>query len=135
MNHIHPVAQFILFTVATILIVVTGLLLAPILGWILLIADFVYRKRTGRSLIQISNFSDVLPEWVAREAKRRKIIPRCLQTFDLELPCSQEQLLEAYREKAKEVHPDTGGSRQEFLRIQRDFEEARSLISNSQIPL
>jgi hypothetical protein len=38
---------------------------------------------------------------------------------------SLEEIQTAYRRKAKETHPDAGGSQEEFLRVQAAWEAAR----------
>jgi curved DNA-binding protein CbpA len=43
------------------------------------------------------------------------------------MPCTEEQVLAAYRRKVKEMHPDKGGSLQKFLQLQRHFEQAMYL--------
>jgi curved DNA-binding protein CbpA len=48
--------------------------------------------------------------------------------FGLTMPCTEEQVLAAYRRKVKELHPDRGGDRRKFLRLQAHFEQAMALI-------
>ena len=52
--------------------------------------------------------------------------PPCLQALELDLPCTEEQVLAAYRRRVKELHPDRGGDLQQFLRLQKHFEQAHA---------
>lgn len=58
------------------------------------------------------------------------IIPACLQVLGLTMPCNQEDLKEAYRQKAKLTHPDSGGSAEAFLALQQCYEEALEFLEN-----
>ena len=103
----------------------------PVVGYVLLAVDIkAYYRRLRHALVVVSNYTVQVPAWVAREAKRRQRVPRCLAAFGLELPCSEADLLHAYRQKVKTMHPDLGGSRTGFLQLQRDFEEARTLLES-----
>ena len=46
----------------------------------------------------------------------------------LVMPCTAEDVLAAYRRKVKQLHPDRGGDRREFLRLQAHFEEAMAFV-------
>ncbi|ERG92081.1 MAG: DnaJ-class molecular chaperone with C-terminal Zn finger domain protein, partial [Haloquadratum walsbyi J07HQW1] len=41
---------------------------------------------------------------------------------DISPPSTQDEIETAYREKARETHPDTGGSKDDFLEVQRAYE-------------
>jgi hypothetical protein len=45
-------------------------------------------------------------------------------TLGLQYPCSQADIKRAYRNKAKVLHPDSGGSHDEFIRLQSAYEDA-----------
>jgi hypothetical protein len=62
------------------------------------------------------------PYWAIRDR------PPCLEALDLSLPCTEEQVLAAYRRRVKELHPDHGGDLQQFLRLQKHFEQALHLV-------
>lgn len=64
----------------------------------------------------------VTPYWALRSR------PVCLKTLGLELPCSETDVMAAYRDLAKEMHPDRGGDLEQFLRLQRHFEQALKLV-------
>ncbi|WP_252850908.1 hypothetical protein [Aeoliella straminimaris] len=104
----------------------------PAAGLSLLVIDIrAHYRRLKGALVVVSNYVRYMPSWVADEAQRRKRVPPCLAVFGLKLPCTEAELLKAYREMVKERHPDLGGDMAEFLQLQRFFEEARSLITNS----
>jgi len=50
-----------------------------------------------------------------------------LEALELRLPCTEEQVLAAYRRRVKALHPDRGGDLQQFLRLQKHFEQALHL--------
>jgi len=56
--------------------------------------------------------------------------PRCVAALGLRMPCSEEQLKEAYRAKVKVLHPDHGGDKRRFLWLQSQFEEALALLES-----
>jgi hypothetical protein len=69
------------------------------------------------------------------EEYRRKTIGFLMQTKPREvlgLPdvFSREQLMDAYRKAARETHPDSGGSHEQFLRIQAAYETLEKLFEN-----
>jgi curved DNA-binding protein CbpA len=44
------------------------------------------------------------------------------------MPCTADDVLAAYRRKVKSLHPDRGGDRREFLRLQTHFEQAMAFV-------
>ena len=99
----------------------------PALGLVLMTSDIRrYLRSLGRALVVVTYaVRPGIPYW----ARRRR--PPCLETLDLELPCTEEQVLAAYRRKVKQMHPDRGGSLQKFLQLQRHYEQAMYLARNS----
>jgi hypothetical protein len=73
-------------------------------------------------LVVVSQVAPVVPYWALLQR------PTCLRTFDLQLPCTEAEVLAAYRERAKTMHPDRGGDLQQFLRLQKHFEAALKLV-------
>ena len=61
-----------------------------------------------------------LPQWA------RYHTPGCLTALGLRLPCTEEDVKQAYRRLAEQYHPDRGGDRRKFLRLREQFE--RSLV-------
>lgn len=84
-----------------------------------------YLRSLRRALVVISNYRVELPDWVRRDT------PRCIQALGLHLPCTTDDVLSAYRQKVKLLHPDRGGNRQEFLMLQQHFEQAMALVSKN----
>jgi hypothetical protein len=96
----------------------------PLLGYVCMALDFrAYLRSFRRALVLVSNYCPELPAWV------RKNTPQCLLALGLTMPCTADDVLAAYRRKVKELHPDRGGSRRDFLRLQADFEQAMAFIS------
>lgn len=58
------------------------------------------------------------------EQRNLPVTPACLQTLGLSMPCSLEEVKEAYRQKAKQTHPDGSGSAGAFVALQQCYEEA-----------
>jgi hypothetical protein len=71
----------------------------------------------------IAGYQLELPEWVRRDT------PRCILALGLTMPCTSAEILAAYRRKVKTMHPDVGGDRREFLRLQAHFEQAMSFVA------
>lgn len=95
----------------------------PMLGYVFMVLDFRrYLRSLRRALVVVSQVVPVMPYWSLLQR------PACLRTFNLELPCTEEEVLAAYREQAKSMHPDRGGDLQEFLRLQKHFEQALALV-------
>jgi hypothetical protein len=96
----------------------------PLLGYLLMYLDF---RRWLRSLRRAMVFvahsvQSTMPYWAISER------PGCLAAFNLRLPCSEEDVMEAYRERVKTLHPDRGGDLKKFLRLQKQFEQALHLV-------
>lgn len=90
------------------------------------ILDFrAYLRSLRRALVLVSHYGNELPAWVRRDT------PRCMQALGLTLPCTADDVLAAYRQKVKLLHPDRGGDRRDFLKLQRHFEQALGLVSDS----
>jgi len=95
----------------------------PALGYVFLVLDVRrYLRSLRRALVVVASAAvRHTPYWAMRDR------PPCLQTLDLELPCTEEQVMAAYRRRVKELHPDHGGDLQQFLRLQKHFEQALHL--------
>src|SRR3954464_15489438 len=78
-------------------------------GYACMVLDIrAYLRSLRRALVVITHYRVELPEWIRRDT------PRCIQALGLTMPCTTEEVLEAYRERVKVLHPDRGGSRREF---------------------
>ncbi|HMO83484.1 MAG TPA: J domain-containing protein [Lacipirellulaceae bacterium] len=62
------------------------------------------------------------PEWALRDR------PPCLTALGLDLNSTEEQVMAAYRQYVKRLHPDHGGNLQQFLRLQRHLDQALALV-------
>jgi hypothetical protein len=94
------------------------------LGYVCMVLDIrAYLRSLRRALVLISHYRVELPEWVRRDT------PRCILALGLTMPCTTEDVLAAYRRKVKRLHPDRGGDRREFLRLQEHFEQAMALLT------
>lgn len=95
----------------------------PALGYVFMALDIRrYLRSLRRALVLVASVTlRRPPNWSLRDC------PPCLQTFGLKLPCSEQEVLAAYRELVKEMHPDRGGEMRQFLRLQQHFEQAMHL--------
>jgi len=105
---------------AVYLAVIIGI---PLSGYVFMFLDFKrYLRSLRRALVRVSQAMPVTPYWALRSR------PVCLKVLGLELPATEEEVMTAYRELAKEMHPDRGGELDQFLRLQRYFEQALLLV-------
>lgn len=113
-----------LAALAVFVLAVAGL---PLLGYVLIVLDVrAYLRSLRRQLVRTFRPAPEVPEWLREET------PRCLAALGLALPCSEHELLEAYREKVKLLHPDRGGDRRRFLKLQAYFEESLAYLRTHQ---
>lgn len=54
--------------------------------------------------------------------------PAAFKTLGVALGCSKIELRRAYKRLAKKAHPDTGGSHEAFLSLQRAYESASESV-------
>jgi hypothetical protein len=95
-----------------------------ILGYVCMVLDIrAYLRSLRRALVLVSNYRPELPQWV------RKDTPRCISALGLSLPCTTDDVLSAYRRKVKQLHPDRGGNRRDFLLLQAHFEQAMAFLA------
>jgi hypothetical protein len=96
----------------------------PILGYICMVLDIrAYMRSLRRAIMVISGYRTDIPEWA------RKNTPRCILALGLTMPCTSDDILVAYRQKVKLLHPDRGGDRREFMRLQAHFEQAMAFVA------
>ena len=95
----------------------------PLAGYWLMALDFRrYLRSLRRALVVVARAaSPSTPYWARRDE------PPCLAALELRLPCTEEQVLAAYRKRVKDLHPDRGGDLHQFLRLQSHFEQAMHL--------
>jgi len=101
----------------------------PALGYVFMVLDIrAYLRSLHRSLVCVKRRLQEVPGWA------RVHTPRCIAALGLEVPCTEEDLKRAYRERVKHLHPDRGGDRRKFMTLQACFEEALPLLSDPQSP-
>lgn len=98
---------------------------APLLGWLCMVIDYrAYLRSLKRAIAIVRRYATDLPQWA-----RHDRIP-CFDELDLPANATREEVLAAYRSRVKEVHPDRGGDRKQFDRLQRRFEEAMTVVED-----
>ncbi len=101
----------------------------PLLGYVLMALDIrAYLRSLGRALVVVARVVPATPYWV--QADR----PPCLTALGLQMPITESDVLAAYRQRVKQLHPDRGGDLQKFLDLQRHFEQARTLARQQNRP-
>lgn len=95
----------------------------PALGYVFMVIDIRRYLRSLRRAIAVvaAAASRRTPSWALQQQ------PPCLESLELSLPCTEEEVLAAYRARVKSLHPDRGGNLQQFLRLQKHFEQALHL--------
>ncbi len=103
-----------------IIIFLALIVIAPAVGYWLMIIDIRAYLRALRGMLVV--VKDHLPHFTPYWAHRHT--PGCIRSLGLDLPCTEEEVKQAYRRLAETLHPDRGGDRQRFLLLQGQFEEA-----------
>jgi hypothetical protein len=95
----------------------------PAAGYCLMALDVRrYLRSLRRALAVVARAATPsTPSWARHDQ------PPCLLALELRLPCTEDQVLAAYRRRVKDLHPDRGGDLQQFLRLQNHFEQAMHL--------
>lgn len=107
------------------LLLVFGL---PLLGYVFMVLDFRrYLRSLRRAMVLLVSAVPTTPYWALRSR------PICLKALGLELPCTEADVMTAYRERAKELHPDRGGELDDFLQLQRYFEQSLKLVRHESL--
>lgn len=102
---------------------VSLVLLLPALGYLFMVLDFrAYLRSLKRGLILAAYSVAGIPDWA------RQHTPRCIAALGLRLPCTEEDLKRAYRQRVKLLHPDHGGDQRRFMILQAQFEEALAIV-------
>jgi hypothetical protein len=110
---------------ATTCLFLLGFAVLTVSGHVFLVLDVhSWLRSLRRGLIVVREHLPYFPRW------SRLQTPRCLASLGLKFPCSEEQLMANYRNKVKQLHPDRGGDRKRFMRLQSDFEEALEFLRN-----
>jgi hypothetical protein len=97
----------------------------PTLGYVLMILDIrAYLRSLRGALVVVAQFAGVRPAWA------RDVVPPALKALRLQPGCSAEEVRAAYRRLAEACHPDRGGSRRQFHKLRRQFEEALAYVEH-----
>jgi hypothetical protein len=114
-RHVWPDAMDLL----SIAVLIGSVLTVAAVGYVWMFIDFRrYLRSLKRTLIVVANYLPHIPAWARTET------PRCLVALGLRLPCTEGDVLRAYRRRVKRLHPDRGGEQRQFMQLQADFEQA-----------
>ena len=110
----------------------TGFLLSVLglagLGYVAMVADIrAYLRSLRGALVVAVSYMPGRPQWA------RGYTPEAISAFGLTMPCSEADLLNAYRARVKQLHPDRGGDRRQFLRLQTQFEAAIQFLRDQEL--
>ncbi len=88
----------------------------------LVMEEFFRAYRTAREANRV--FAE--PGKASAHSSRR--IPACVAALGLAWPCTAQEVRQAFRARAKTVHPDAGGSSEAFQALYRAYQEALALV-------
>ncbi len=95
----------------------------PLLAYVLMFLDFRrYLRSLRKAMVFVARGVSRTPSWAMRDR------PPCLVALELRSSCTEEEVLAAYRQRVKSLHPDRGGDLNKFLRLQQHFEQALHLV-------
>ena len=95
----------------------------PGLGYVCLVLDIRrYLRSLRRALVVVARIPTKTHYWAL------KFRPPCLVALGLDAHSTEQQVMAAYRERVKALHPDRGGDLREFLVLQKHFEQALHLV-------
>jgi hypothetical protein len=101
-------------------------ILIPLAGYVFMVLDFrAYLRSLKRGLIHAASAFAGIPPWA------RQHTPRAIAALGLRLPCTEEDLKRAYRQRVKLLHPDHGGDQRRFMLLQSQFEEAMTIVGDA----
>jgi len=112
-----------LILIAVFLALAVGL---PLCGLYLMAKDFrTYLRRLRGALIKSPYGTRRTPEWVRQET------PACLRCLGLQMPCTEQDVHEAYVRLAAQMHPDRGGDQYRFRIVIEHFEAAVEYVRST----
>ncbi|TWT88648.1 hypothetical protein Mal64_21350 [Pseudobythopirellula maris] len=98
----------------------------PAAGYVFAVLDYrAYLRSLKHALVVVSGYMGATPYWALRDR------PECLREFGLTEPVTREEVYAAYRQRVKHAHPDRGGDRREFDRLQQHLQDALRLASDA----
>lgn len=106
-----------------------AVLLVPAAGYVFMVLDFrAYLRSLHRGLVKLGHYLPFgeVPAWARQDT------PRAIAALGLRMPCNEEDLKRAYRDRVKQLHPDHGGDQRRFLLLQAHFEEAMAILAAAQ---
>lgn len=102
--------------------------MTPAIGYLFMVQDFrSYLRSLRRALVRVRSYFPSAPDWARYET------PGCLLALGLQLPCSEDELKQAYRRRVKALHPDRGGDQRRFLMLQSHFEQALRVLRDEPV--
>ena len=102
-----------------------GVLIGILFAYSLMVLDYRAYLRALRGVIMRATYHfPEVPRWTRYET------PNCLNELGLRLPCTTADVKQAYRQRAEKLHPDRGGDRRKFMRLQSHFEQSLKFISD-----
>lgn len=95
----------------------------PAAGYVCMVLDIRrYLRSLRRALVVVAHAAvGRTPDWALDDR------PPCLAALGLNHGCTEDEVLAAYRQRVKNLHPDHGGELPQFLRLQKHFEQALHL--------
>ena len=104
------------------------LLCLPLLGyWFLTLDIRSYLRALNRKMMVIyQGTRDVIPAWARRSN------PLYFEALGLDDDCTEQDIKDAYRRLAEELHPDRGGDRARFLALKDHQRNALDHVRRSQ---
>ena len=111
----------------TLLIICCVLLFCALLGTILLLRGWNATRAFldgGDNKETEKYIANYVEKNIAKQQERLELS----RVFSLGTPPAREQLRKSYREQLREVHPDSGGSIDEFYLLQQRYERAREVF-------
>ena len=102
----------------------------PLAGYVLMALDFrAYLRSLRRALAVVADWVPTNPYWALRDR------PPCLITLNLFPPVTEAEVMVAYRERVKQLHPDRGGTEHRLEDRHRQLEMQIRTISLEEIVL
>jgi hypothetical protein len=112
------------FDAAVTLTFLGSVLGTVVLGYLFMVLDYrAYLRSLHRTLVKVVQYIPELPAWAHLET------PRSIAALGLRMPCTELDLMRAYRAQVKNLHPDHGGDKRRFLMLQQNFEEALEYLA------
>ena len=101
-----------------------GVAFMILFGYLIMVLDIrAYYRALRGVMVRVTRHFAHVPEWARYET------PGCLTALGLRLPCTEEDVKQAYRDKAERLHPDRGGDRRKFMQLQSHFEKAMQFLA------